>query len=104
MSNFLIFMMNQVFYLGRSHPKSTWTTFLTIGQSDTFALGNEVEVMVTNIHAIDREAVSVLPCMSHLQVTDPGVTIKSTFLLIVVECIDFTPAGVMTCLCLNALM
>lgn len=104
MNNFLIVVMYQVFNLGCSHSKSTWTTLLTIGQSDTFALCYEVEVMVTNIHVIDREAVTVLPCMSHLQVTDPGIAVKSAFFLIVVVCINIIPTDVVTCLSLNALM
>lgn len=63
-----------------------------------------MEVMVTNIHAIDLEALAVLPGVANLQVAEPRGAVKGALLLLAVETVDILPARVVAILSLDALM
>ena len=61
-----------------------------------------MEVMVADIHTVDLQALSMLPCMSNLEITKPRLAVECTFLLLVVKAINFLPASVPAVLSLDA--
>lgn len=63
-----------------------------------------MEVMVANVHAVDREAGAVLPGVAHLKIAEPGVSVQRALLLLIVESINFVPTSVDARFCLDALV
>ena len=74
----------QVLKSGRALAVGRWAVLFAIRQSDAFALSDKVELMVTDVHAVDREAVSFPPGLTNLQVAKPSVAIKCALFLLIV--------------------
>ena len=100
----LVSVSQQVLSAGSTLAESSWAILVAVGQSDTLALRDKMEVMVARVHTIDFQAVSVLPGVSDLQVAQPGVAVEGTLFLFVVELVDLLPADIVIGLRLNALM
>ena len=75
---------------------------LSIGQSDALALGDQMEIMIANINAVDCDAVTMLPGMSDLEVAEPGLAVECALFFVLVQCINILPALIMARLCLDA--
>ena len=60
--------------------------------------------MIAQVHAINLEASTTSPGMSHLQIADPGVSIQSTLLLLVILWIQIIPARIVAVRGLYALV
>lgn len=63
-----------------------------------------MEVMVTDVHLVDCKAPSLMPGTSDGQVTDPRIAVQGALFLLTVERVDVTPARVVICLRLDALV
>lgn len=93
-----------VLKFGRAHTVSCRAVGLTIGQSGTLALGDVEEGPIADVHAIDLDTASVLPGMSNLLVTEPGVAIQGALFIIRVDVVKVFPADEVIHFVLHALM
>ena len=61
----------QVFQARRTLAESCRAVLLAVAQRDAFALRHLAEVPVANIHAVDFEALAVLPGVPDLEIAEP---------------------------------
>ena len=100
----VVSVREEILGAGSALAESSRAVSLIVSESDTLTKSDIIEVMITDIIAIDLEAVSVLPSVSNLQVADPSVAIKGTLLFLSVERVNIAPACVVRWLSLDALV
>ena len=100
----VVSILEHIFSFGLSNTECSWAVTSSIGQSDTLALSDEMEVVVANVHAVDREACAVLPSVTHLKVAEPGLAVQGALFVMVVKWFNFIPTGVVLGFSLNTLI